>query len=91
MNYTKALIYKKTATKLSISTTDSSKILDSFLSIIKKNVGSKIVKISGFGSFEMKETPKRIGRNPKTKESYIINARNKVTFNISNKLKNFLN
>tara|TARA_B110000305_G_C18757912_1_gene323988 strand:+ start:98 stop:373 length:276 start_codon:yes stop_codon:yes gene_type:complete len=91
MNYTKALIYKKIATKLSISTTDSSKILDSFLSIIKKNVGSNIVKITRFGSFEMKETPKRIGRNPKTKESYIIDARNKVTFKISNKLKNFLN
>tara|TARA_B110000967_G_C18710458_1_gene472434 strand:- start:244 stop:519 length:276 start_codon:yes stop_codon:yes gene_type:complete len=91
MNYTKALICKKIATKLSISTTDSSKILDSFLSIIKKNVGSNIVKITRFGSFEMKETPKRIGRNPKTKESYIIDARNKVTFKISNKLKNFLN
>ena len=91
MTYTKASISKKIATKLSISNTDSSKILDSFLLLVKQNANSRIIKISGFGTFQVKETPKRIGRNPKTKESYIINARNKLTFKSSNKLKNSLN
>ena len=39
----------------------------------------------------MQDTVKRIGRNPKTKESYIIMPRKKLNFRGSNILKKFLN
>ena len=38
------------------------------------------VKLSGFGTFSFKKTPNRIGRNPKTGNSYIIPALNKINF-----------
>ncbi len=77
------------STKLSIDV--SKKILESFLNIIKKNAKSKKIKLSHFGSFEFKITPKRIGRNPKTKESYIIPSMNKLNFKASNKIKKLIN
>ncbi|MBC8476354.1 MAG: HU family DNA-binding protein, partial [Gammaproteobacteria bacterium] len=36
-------------------------------------------------------SPKRIGRNPKTKEEYEIRARKKLSFKASNKIKSLLN
>ena len=77
------------STKLSIDV--SKKILESFLNIIKKNAKSKKIKLSHFGSFDFKNTPKRIGRNPKTKESYIIPSMNKLNFKASNKIKKLIN
>lgn len=45
------------------------------------------VKISGFGSFTVRDKPSRPGRNPKTGEAAIISARRVVTFHPSNALK----
>ena len=79
-------IYSKTQ----LSSKDSSKILDSFLTIFKSHK-NKSIKLSNFGSFILINTPKRIGRNPKTKEEYEIKARKKLSFKASNKIKSFLN
>ena len=49
------------------------------------------VKLSSFGSFSFKKTPKRLGRNPNTKDSYIIPELNKLNFKPSNKIKENLN
>lgn len=76
---------------LSISFEEGSKILDKLLFIIKSNSRRKILKISGFGTFAYKKTPERIGRNPKTKESYIIHKANKLSFKASSKIKEILN
>ena len=69
---------------------DSKAILESFLEIIKSNT-SKIVKISNFGSFYTHQSPKRMGRNPKTKKDYLIPKRKKLVFKASTNLKNILN
>ena len=45
------------------------------------------VKISGFGSFVLRDKNERIGRNPKTGEEIPITARRVVTFHASQKLK----
>tara|TARA_B100000768_G_scaffold180849_1_gene201912 strand:+ start:114 stop:386 length:273 start_codon:yes stop_codon:yes gene_type:complete len=88
---TKALISKKVASKISLSLKESLLITESFLLIIKNNSKSKILKISGFGSFKSHTTPERIGRNPKTKDSYIIPQRCKLNFKPSNIVKETLN
>jgi nucleoid DNA-binding protein len=49
------------------------------------------VKISGFGAFVYKTTPRRIGRNPKTNESYEIKAFKRFVFRPSNRLKKIIN
>ena len=45
------------------------------------------VKLSGFGNFQLRDKPRRPGRNPKTGEEIPICARRVVTFHASQKLK----
>ena len=63
-------------------------ILDTLTDSLIKN---KKVKISNFGTFSIREKKKRIGRNPKTKESKIISERKVVLFKPSKQFKYFLN
>lgn len=67
------------------------KLLEFFLSMIKNKSKQNKVKLSGFGSFIFKSTPKRIGRNPRTNESYIIPKLNKMSYRASNMIKEKLN
>lgn len=48
------------------------------------------VTISGFGTFKVKETKARTGRNPKTGETIQIPAKKKVAFRASKELKSIL-
>jgi len=91
MNVTKKHISKNISEFSSISTEDSLMILEQFLhQIITMSVSTKL-KLSGFGSFEYKQTPERIGRNPKTMGSYIIPSSTKLSFHPSNVIKKKLN
>jgi nucleoid DNA-binding protein len=48
------------------------------------------VAISGFGTFKVKQTKARQGRNPKTGETIQIPAKKKVAFRASKELKSIL-
>lgn len=48
----------------------------------------EIVKLSGFGNFNLRDKKARPGRNPKTGESVLIQSRRVVTFHAGHKLKN---
>ena len=91
MSLGKKDISKNISTKAHFSLNDSEIFLNSFLKILKDKGLTNIIKISNFGTFEKKITPQRIGRNPKTKEEFIINKRSKLTFKSSNNVKSFLN
>lgn len=87
----KLTICMNLTSKQDISIIESKYILESFLSIISHHSKTKKVKISNFGTFSSSITKKRIGRNPKTKESYIIEPVKKIKFNVSNKIREVLN
>jgi nucleoid DNA-binding protein len=91
MSINKSNIIKKITKELPLSVDDSTILLESFLSQIKIKAKSSAVKLSGFGAFRFKKTPKRAGRNPKTKDSYIIPELNKLNFKPSNKVKEKIN
>ena len=91
MNFSKTSIVKNISKKSSVSAGDATIILELFLLLIKNKSKLRLVKLSGFGSFSFKKTPKRLGRNPKTKDSYIIPELNKLNFKPSNKTKEKLN
>tara|TARA_B100000900_G_C20297421_1_gene600751 strand:- start:34 stop:312 length:279 start_codon:yes stop_codon:yes gene_type:complete len=92
MALTKSDIVKNIAQETGISKQNSKDLLDHFLNLIKMNLKKmNPVKISNFGTFEVKRTPSRMGRNPKTKQEYIISERNKITLKTSKNIKNFLN
>ena len=76
--------------KLSVDISDS--LVDEFFQAITTTLrDKKNLKLSGFGTFETIKTKERMGRNPKTMESFEIPAQNKVRFSSTSKAKYFLN
>ena len=70
----------------------SENLLEDILQIILKNIIKyKKVKIAKFGTFILRKKNKRIGRNPKTKESKIISERNVILFKASKEFKEYIN
>ncbi|MDC0923733.1 HU family DNA-binding protein [Gammaproteobacteria bacterium] len=91
MSLTKNNIINNLKKSSLLSVGEASNIFESFLSLIKSKSKSRSIKLSGFGTFSFKKTPKRVGRNPKTKDSYIIPELNKLNFKSSNKVKEQIN
>ena len=91
MNLSKKNIIKNAAKNSLISKKDASSLFESFLKIVKSKSVSRSVKISSFGTFSFKKTSKRVGRNPKTLDSYIIPEMNKLNFKPSEKIKRKIN
>ena len=91
MSISKKKISENLSSKIEITLNLSSNIIDVFIGLIKTNSKEKVIKISQFGSFYYKKSPERTGRNPKTKEPFVITKRKKLSFISSNKVKNILN
>ena len=70
-----------------LSRNESANLVDSvFSEILTSLINGDDVKISSFGTFIVRQKKERIGRNPKTKEEYLIKSRNVISFKKSNKL-----
>lgn len=91
MSIGKEKIAKNIANESKATISQAKNLLDAFLSLVITKSKVKSVKLSGFGTFSTKKTPKRIGRNPKTLDSYIIPELNKLNLRTSQKLKEKLN
>ena len=91
MTLTKAKISRLISSDLTLSKKDALKMIDKFFNTIKLQSLSKKVKISQFGTFYTHKSPKRIGRNPKTKEEFTISARKVIKFKPSSALINKIN
>lgn len=89
---TKNDIIQKVHNQLGYSKKDSAVLVEQVFEIIKQNLvhGEKI-KISGFGSFVVKEKQAQKGRNPQTGEEIEISARKVLTFKPSQGLREELN
>ena len=88
MSLGKKEIIKNISSKAQISNKQSLVLLETFLIFLKRN---KNTKISNFGTFSFYTSPKRIGRNPKTKIEYEIKSMKKLRFNPSSRIKQLLN
>jgi nucleoid DNA-binding protein len=91
MSLGKKYIIKNISSKAEISNENSTRLLTFFLELIKHTSRKKTLKISNFGTFFFKDTPKRIGRNPRTKEEFAIPTMSKLYFKPATKIKNLLN
>lgn len=91
MTLTKRKIAKNISIATNISSTESQELIYRFLFIIKEKSKTNKIKISNFGSFYYKSTPKRHGRNPKSGTIYTIKPFKRFVFKASSALKNFLN
>jgi nucleoid DNA-binding protein len=91
MSKTKNDIAKIISSEINVTNKNALNLLNTFLNIVKDKSSNQTVKIGGFGTFKNKTTKSRVGRNPKTKESYTINSFKKIIFKPHNRLKNTLN
>ena len=91
-NYTRKDLKNKIYHNLGFSKNMSKKIVDDFFeTMVIELVNLQKIKISSFGTFQVKEKNERMGRNPKTKENAKITARKVVTFKASDSFKEKLN
>ena len=89
---TKADIVEKVQAGTGLTKKESAEMVEAVFSIMKSTLESgENLKISGFGSFIVKQKADRRGRNPQTGETLTIKARSILTFKPSTLLKQAIN
>lgn len=89
---TKADIAERIQAQTGLSKKESAEMMEAVFSIMKSTLESgETLKISGFGSFIVKQKADRRGRNPQTGESITIEARKILTFKPSTVLRQAIN
>ena len=92
INLTKKDLVNSIYMQIGFSKNISENLIEDFFNTIVLNlIEKKKLKLSKFGTFSLRTKKSRIGRNPKTKEEFIINARKSLTFSASKKISDFLN
>ena len=91
MSFGKKDIVSNISSKAHITKDNSIEFFRIFLELVISKSKSKVVKISNFGTFYSKNTPQRLGRNPKTKQEFVISKRSKLFFKHSNKIRKIIN
>ncbi|HTR45322.1 MAG TPA: integration host factor subunit alpha [Thermodesulfovibrionales bacterium] len=85
---TKADLVDAVFGKVGLSKIESQNIIEMIFDTIKQTlVEGESVKVSGFGTFNVKKKNARRGRNPKTGDDLEITPRRVITFRASNQLK----
>ena len=90
MPVSKKYLANNIAKKLRLSKKDSLFFVNFFFESIAINHNKKI-SIRNFGTFESKESPRRLGRNPKSMEEFEIRPRKKLSFRASEEFKKSIN
>ena len=92
INLTKKDLVNLVYMQLGFSKQISENLIDDFFQTIIGNLSKeKILKLSKFGTFSIRQKNSRVGRNPKTKEEKIIKERNVVLFKPSKEFKEYIN
>lgn len=88
MTLTKADLIQRIADAIGLNKREATEMVEAFFGEIAAALaGGEEVKLSGFGSFQLRQKDARPGRNPKTGETAMVSARRVVVFHASNKLK----
>ncbi len=92
INLTKKDLVNLVYMQLGFSKQISENLIEDFLLTVVNNIkDEKILKLSKFGTFSIRQKKSRIGRNPKTKETKVISSREVVLFKPSKEFKEFVN
>ena len=91
-NLGKREIITKLTSVIGFSSKNVQKITEDIIEIIISNlVYNKKINLKNFGTFNVVFKSEREGRNPKTKEKFIITSRNTIKFKVSETLKKKIN
>lgn len=89
---TRAQLAEAVYSEVGLSRNDSSQLVDEILDEVSQAlIKGDIVKLSSFGSFQVRSKAQRIGRNPKTGEEVPILPRRVLVFRASHVLKDKIN
>ncbi len=92
VNLTKKDLVNLIYMQLGFSKQITETVLDDFFQTIILNLETEnSVKLSKFGTFQIRQKKSRVGRNPKTKEKKIISERKVVLFRPAKEFKDFIN
>ncbi len=89
-NLKKKDLVKDLSLKTGFSLNFSKKLIDDLVSIIIKDIKYGKLKLKNIGTFKLLLKKERIGRNPKTKEEFLISQRKIISFIVSKNIKNKL-
>ncbi len=88
---TKADLVEIIFEKVGLSKKEAQNIVETIFDTIKESfVEGESVKLSGFGTFNVRQKRSRRGRNPKTGAELEITPRKVLTFRASNQLKEMI-
>ena len=91
-NLGKREIITKITSAIGFSSKNVQKITEDIIEIIISNlVYNKKINLKNLGTFNIVFKNEREGRNPKTKEKFIITSRNTIKFKVSETLKKKIN
>ena len=89
---TRAQLAEAVYQEVGLSRNDSAQLVDVILEEISQSlIKGDMVKLSSFGSFQVRSKAQRIGRNPKTGEEVPILPRRVLVFRASHVLKDKVN
>ncbi|MDD3288274.1 MAG: integration host factor subunit alpha [Alphaproteobacteria bacterium] len=89
---TRAQLAEAVYQEVGLSRNDSSQMVDEILEEVSQAlIKGDMVKLSSFGSFQVRSKGQRIGRNPKTGEEVPILPRRVLVFRASHVLKDKIN
>ena len=90
-NFTKNDIIKNLSKKTGFSILLSNKLIDDFLNVSIESIKINQLNLRNIGTIKLIYKKERLGRNPKTKEEFIISARKSISFTPSKKILVVLN
>tara|TARA_B100000123_G_scaffold162854_1_gene120640 strand:- start:64 stop:360 length:297 start_codon:yes stop_codon:yes gene_type:complete len=90
-NITKYDFSKNISDKTGFPISLSRKIVDDLFVIFIEMIKNNDLVLKNIGSFKLSKKNERIGRNPKTKEEFLISERKSIRFIVSKNLSKVLN
>ena len=92
INLTKKDLVNLVYMQIGFSKKISENLIDDFFLFFVTNLSQeKVLKLSKFGTFTIRQKKSRVGRNPKTKIEALISQRNVVLFKPSKAFKEYIN
>ena len=90
-NITKNDFSKYLSDKTGFPVSLSKKIVDDLIIIFTEMIKNNDLVLKNIGTFKLSKKNERIGRNPKTKEEFLISERKSIRFIVSKNLSKILN
>tara|TARA_B110000971_G_scaffold184734_1_gene192586 strand:+ start:65 stop:355 length:291 start_codon:yes stop_codon:yes gene_type:complete len=88
---TKIYIAQNLTEKTGFSVQFSYKLINDFVGILIESISNNKFNLKNIGTFKIIKKKERLGRNPSTKEEFIICSRNSLSFVASKKILDNLN